>query len=103
MLTKSPQRKGQVQRVRITTPRKPNSAKRKTIKLKLTNKKRPVTYIPGIGHGLKRYSTVLIQGKGARDLPGVYSRAIRNIFDLAPVENRRKRRSIYGIPKPKDD
>lgn len=99
VLTKCPQKKGQVTRVRITSPRKPNSARRKTVKLLITNKKTPVSYIPGAGHNLKRFSSVLIFGKGARDLPGVYSRCMRGKFDLNPLEYRKKRRSIYGITR----
>jgi len=99
VVTRCPQKRGQVRRVRITTPRKPNSARRKTVKLKITNKKTPVSYIRGIGHTLKRFSTVLIMGKGARDLPGVYSRCIRGKFDLAPLYLKKRRRSIYGMKK----
>ena len=98
-MTMCPQKKGQVQRLRISTPRKPNSARRKTVKLKITNKKRPVSYIRGIGHSMKRFSTTLIMGKGARDLPGVYSRCIRGKFDLQPVFGKIRRRSIYGLKR----
>lgn len=102
VLTRCPQKKGQVKRIRITTPRKPNSARRKTVKLKITNKKEPVSYLRGIGHTLKRFSTVLIMGKGARDLPGVYSRCIRGKFDFAPLYLKTRRRSIYGMKRFKD-
>jgi small subunit ribosomal protein S12 len=99
VLTKCPQKKGRVRQVRITTPRKPNSAKRKTVKLVITNKKKPVTYIPGKGHTLKKFSTVLIRGIGPRDLPGVYSRCIRGKFDLGPISTKTRRRSIYGVSR----
>lgn len=97
VLTKCPQKRGKVQKVRITSPRKPNSARRKTVKLKLVNLKTPVSYVPGGGHTLKRYSAVMVRGKGARDLPGVYSSCMRGKFDLAPVVTRKRRRSIYGV------
>lgn len=98
MLRKNPHKKGQVLRLRINTPRKPNSARRKTLKLKFTNNLRPVAYVPGGKHNLKRFSTVLIRGRGPRDLPGVYLSAIRNKFDLFPHEDMSKnnRKSIYG-------
>jgi len=99
VLTRCPQKKGQVSKLRISTPRKPNSARRKTVKLKLSNKKTPISYIRGMGHSLKRFSTVLIMGKGARDLPGVYSRCIRGKFDFEPMYQKTKRRSIYGMKK----
>lgn len=100
VLTRCPQKKGQVKKIRISTPRKPNSARRKTVKLKISNKKTPVSYIRGIGHSLKRFSTVLIMGKGARDLPGVYSRCIRGKFDFEPMYQKNRRRSIYGTKRP---
>lgn len=92
-----PQNEGVVVRVRITAPRKPNSARRKTLKLRLRIKLISITYVPGGGHNLKKFSKVLIRGKGARDLPGVYTTAIRNKKDLEPAASRKKRRSIYGI------
>lgn len=100
VLTACPQKRGQVRKLRISTPRKPNSARRRTAKLRISNKKTPVAYIRGSGHSLKRFSTVLIMGKGARDLPGVYSRCIRGKFDFEPMYQKTRRRSIYGMKKP---
>jgi ribosomal protein S12 len=39
----------------------------------------------------------LIEGGGARDLPGVYCNCIRGWFDLKPIFYKTKRRSIYGV------
>jgi len=103
VVTGCPQKRGQVRKLRISTPRKPNSARRRTAKLKISNQKTPVAYIRGAGHSLKRFSTVLIMGKGARDLPGVYSRCIRGKFDFEPMYQKTKRRSIYGMKKPVPD
>nr|YP_004841717.1 ribosomal protein S12 [Ichthyophthirius multifiliis]AEL89259.1 ribosomal protein S12 [Ichthyophthirius multifiliis] len=97
MLLLNPQKKGTVVRVRILTPKKPNSAKRPVAKVMLVNKFRLTSHIPGIGHNLKKHSSVLIRGGGARDLPGVNYTCIRGVYDLAPVQDRRNRRSIYGI------
>ena len=98
VLQENPHKLGIVDKVRITTPRKPNSAKRKTVKVKYYHLIKPsVSYIPGKGHNLKKNSKVLVRGRGARDLPGVYSSCVRNKYDLAPVLNKTKRRSIYGI------
>lgn len=99
MLLRNPQKKGVVQRVRIQTPRKPNSARRQVVKLLLTTKNYTVSYIPGKGHTLKKYSTVLIRAGGARDLPGVYSVCIRGVKDLKGVMHKKRRRSIYGVSK----
>jgi small subunit ribosomal protein S12 len=100
VLTHNPQVKGIVKQVRILTPRKPNSARRQVVKLKLTNKKYSVTYIPGSGHNLRKYSVVLIRGEGPRDLPGVYSRCVRGVRDLQGIITKTKRRSIYGVQRP---
>jgi len=94
-----PHNEGTVVRVRITAPRKPNSARRKTLKLRLNIKLISISYVPGGSHNLKKFSKVLIRGKGARDLPGVYTTAIRNKKDLEPASYRTRRRSIYGIQK----
>jgi small subunit ribosomal protein S12 len=99
MLLRNPQKRGVVQRVRIQTPRKPNSARRQVVKLLLTTKRYTVSYIPGSGHTLKRYSTVLIRAGGARDLPGVYSVCIRGQKDLNALMHKRRRRSIYGVSR----
>jgi len=94
----NPQSRGVVMRARIVTPKKPNSARRPVVKVVLVNKNRVTAHIPGIGHNLRRHSTVLIRGGGARDLPGVSYSCIRGVLDLAGVLNKTKRRSIYGVP-----
>lgn len=94
----NPQVRGVVMRARIVTPKKPNSARRPVVKVVLVNKNRVTAHIPGIGHNLRRHSTVLVRGGGARDLPGVSYSCVRGVYDLAGVINRNKRRSIYGIP-----
>lgn len=99
MLNKNPQKRGVVQKVRIQTPRKPNSARRQVVKLYLTTKKYTVSYIPGTGHTLKKHSTVIIRAGGARDLPGVYSTCIRGLKDLKGIMTKKRRRSIYGVSK----
>lgn len=101
IMRNKPHNEGTVVRVRITSPRKPNSARRKTLKLKLNIKLISITYVPGGSHNLKKFSKVLIRGKGARDLPGVYTTAVRNKKDLEPASYRNRRRSIYGIQKVK--
>ena len=99
IMRNKPQNEGTVIKVRITAPRKPNSARRKTLKLKLNINLISITYVHGGAHNLKKFSKVLIRGKGARDLPGVYTTAIRNKKDLEPATYRSRRRSIYGIQK----
>ena len=99
ILSNQPQMKGVVMRVRITTPRKPNSARRPVAKVLLSNKKQRVVHIPGKGHNLRKHSEVLISGVGARDLPGVHFSCIRGVYDLSPVFGKTRRRSIYGVKR----
>ena len=91
-----PQKKGICIKLVIKTPRKPNSALRKLAKLKLTNDKRVYAYIPGEGHNLQIYSTVLMRGGKVKDLPGVKYHLIRNKFDLNGLKHRKSSRSKYG-------
>ncbi len=97
VLMGNPQVRGTVMRIRICTPKKPNSARRPVAKLILINKRFVVAHLPGIGHTLRKHSAVLVRGGGARDLPGVRHSCIRGVKDFGPVLNRTKRRSIYGI------
>lgn len=94
-----PQKKGVCLKIYTTTPRKPNSATRKVAKISLSNKKKIIAYIPGIGHQLQQHSTVLIRGGRTQDLPGLRFKIIRGKFDSTPVALRRTRRSKYGIKK----
>lgn len=95
-LQKCPQKRGVVMKVVIKTPRKPNSAKRKVVKLLLSNKKKVYAHIPGEGHNLQEYSNVLIQGGSANDLPGIKYWIIRGKLDLRGLFNRKTSRSKYG-------
>ncbi len=81
-LNKCPQKKGFCIKLVLRTPKKPNSVLRKLAKLKLTNKKKIFAYIPGEGHNLQPYSTVLIRGGRVKDLPGVKYHLIRGKFDF---------------------
>jgi len=96
----NPQKKGTVNKTRIVTPKKPNSARRPVARIVLYNKKRTLAHIPGIGHNLRKHSSVLIRGGGARDLPGVSHTCIRGVYDLCSVQNKQRRRSIYGVSIP---
>jgi len=99
-LDKSPQRKGVVMRLRICTPRKPNSARRPVIKGTLSTFKKLLAHIPGSGHTLRRHSRVLVNGNAARDLPVVNYTCIRGVYDFEPLATKKKRRSIYGVSLP---
>lgn len=96
-LNKGPQKKGVVLRLRICTPRKPNSARRPVVKLKLSTKKKALAHIPGSGHNLRKFSKILINGNGARDLPVVNYTCIRGVYDFGALNNIKRRRSVYGL------
>lgn len=96
-----PQKKGVVLKVLTRTPRKPNSAIRKITKIKLfSNRKQVVAYIPGEGHNLQQYSTVLIRGGRVKDLPGVKYHLIRGVYDFEPLKSKKVSRSKYGVKNP---
>jgi small subunit ribosomal protein S12 len=97
----SPQRRGVCTRVYTTTPKKPNSALRKVAKVRLTNQREVISYIPGEGHNLQEHSVVLIRGGRVRDLPGVRYHVLRGVLDTQGVKDRRKSRSKYGAKRPK--
>jgi small subunit ribosomal protein S12 len=63
--------KGVCSRVFTTKPKKPNSAVRKVARIKLSNGRTTVAYIPGEGHNLQEHSVVLMRGGRVQDLPGV--------------------------------
>lgn len=101
-LEKNPQKRGVCLYVKTMTPKKPNSALRKIAKVRLTNGKEVIAYIPGIGHNLQEHSIVLVRGGRVRDLPGVKYHIIRGVLDAGGVEGRKKSRSRYGTKLSKE-
>jgi small subunit ribosomal protein S12 len=97
----APQKRGVCTVVKTDTPKKPNSALRKTARVRLTNGIEVTAYIPGIGHNLQEHSVVLIRGGRVRDLPGVRYHIIRGTLDAQGVNDRRQSRSKYGAKRPK--
>ena len=97
----APQRRGVCTRVATVTPKKPNSALRKVAKVRLTNQREVISYIPGEGHNLQEHSVVLIRGGRVRDLPGVRYHGLRGVLDTQGVKDRRQSRSKYGAKRPK--
>nr|AHX02469.1 ribosomal protein S12 [Plocamium cartilagineum] len=98
-LIKCPQKKGICLRVYTINPKKPNSAERKVAKVRLTNGKFVIGYIPGEGHILQEHSLVLVRGGRVKDLPGVRYHFIRGVYDLKGVSKRKQGRSKYGVKK----
>ncbi|KAI0051394.1 ribosomal protein S12 [Auriscalpium vulgare] len=101
LLEKNPQKKGVCVQIFIAKPKKPNSAKRKVARVKLTSGKTVQAYVPGEGHNLQEHSVVLVRGGRAQDLPGVRYKLVRGALDFGGVVNRVTARSRYGAKKPK--
>lgn len=107
-LNKCPQRRGVCIKIYTRSPKKPNSAKRQVAKVHLfgttgksKQKSRVICYIPGIGHTLSIHSIVLLRGGRVKDLPGVQYHLIPGKYDFTNKHQRRIRRSIYGVKKPR--
>ncbi|EGN92141.1 hypothetical protein SERLA73DRAFT_147700 [Serpula lacrymans var. lacrymans S7.3] len=101
LLETCPQRKGVCSQIFIMKPKKPNSAKRKVARVKLTTGKTIMAYIQGEGHNLQEHSVVTVRGGRAQDLPGVRYKVVRGALDLGGVVNRMTARSKYGAKAPK--
>lgn len=95
----NPQKKGVCDKVFTCSPRKPNSAVRKVVKVTLSNNITTEAYIPGEGHSLQKFGVVLIRGGRTPDLPGMKYRLIRGKFDLHGLQQRKTARSMYGTKK----
>lgn len=100
-LAGGPHAKGIVNRLAIVTPKKPNSALRHVAKLTLykTNR-RVIGRVPGIGFLCSKYNRVLIRGGRANDLPGIRHTLVRGVYDFVGIYHKKKRRSVYGTPRP---
>ncbi|XP_030400200.1 serine--tRNA ligase, mitochondrial [Gopherus evgoodei] len=72
----NPQLKGVVLKTMIRKPKKPNSANRKCARVRLSNGKEVVCFIPGEGHNLQEHSIVLVEDMAA---PMALGRALRRV------------------------
>ena len=82
-LKKAPQKRGIVKLSRIMTPRKPNSAKRKVSKVKLSTRLYVTAKIKGRSGFLSKHANVLVRGGRANDLPGVRYTMIKGKLDFS--------------------
>ncbi len=100
-----PQKRALVYKLGILPPRKPNSAKRRHVKVRVLGDnfkgKKAFAHIPGWNqHGLHEYSIVLMEGQGPKDTPGVNYSLIRGSLDfLLPVRHRVHSRSKFGLAR----
>jgi len=101
----APQRKGVVMKIGTTTPKKPNSAKRKFAKVWVPFSKKTVySHIPGMGkHFLQEYSNVLVEGGNPPDVPGINYTLVRGKkaydFCIPEEHGRTRKRSKFGAFK----
>ena len=100
-LEKCPQKRGICSKLVLRTPKKPNSALRKIVKLRLSTDRMVYAYIPGEGHNLQEYSTVMIRGGRVKDLPGIKYHLVRGKLDFSGLKDRRTSRSKYGTKNKK--
>lgn len=85
-----PQMKGVVLKTLIKKPRKPNSANRKCVLLRMSNGKEKVAHVPGVGHNLQEHSVVLVQARRTQDVPGLRLKVMRGLYDCAPLPRHAK-------------
>lgn len=81
--------RGVVLRTLVKKPRKPNSANRKCVLVRLSIGKEMVAYVPGEGHNLQEHNVVLCKIARLRDTPGVKIKCIRGAYDLPHVVKKR--------------
>ena len=92
-LIKNPFQRGVCLKIFITSPKKPNSANRKTARIRLFNGFEITAAIGGEHHNLQEHSLVLVRGGRSADLPGVHYRVVHGVYDLAGLVSRKKARS----------
>lgn len=97
----NPQIKGSCEKVFTRSPKKPNSAIRKVVKIKLKSGRSVEAYVPGEGHNLQSFAVVLIRGGRTQDLPGCKYKLIRGKYDFDGLLGRKTARSQYGTKKDK--
>lgn len=98
-LLKCPHARGRMIKLFTTSPKKPNSAKRKTGKIILSNKKLIFAKLIGEGYLPQKYSLVLIRGGGFKDTPQVNYSMVRGALECLPVFNKKRRRSHFGVSR----
>ena len=78
--------KGVVLKTVIKKPKKPNSANRKCVRVRLSTGREAIAYVPGIGHNLQEHHIVLVRGGRVQDCPGVKLKCVRGKHDLPHVK-----------------
>ncbi len=98
-LQKCPQRRGRITRLLILAPRKPNSARRRAAKIRMTTGRFLIAKIPGTGYLPIKFAVVLVKGKGFNDTPNAKYSMIRGALECMPMFDRQSRRSKFGASR----
>ena len=69
----------------IKKPKKPNSANRKCVLVRLPSGKEAIAYVPGEGHNLQEHNIVMVRVGRLQDVPGDKLRCVRGVYDLGHV------------------
>lgn len=77
--------RGVVLRTLVKKPKKPNSANRKCVLVRLSNGKEMTAYVPGEGHNLQEHNVVLVRPGRTKDVPGLRLKCVRGKYDLPHV------------------
>lgn len=101
LLNGQPQISGTVINVLTHKPKKPNSANRTVVKVRLSSGQYTFAYVPGEGHNLQPHSKVLLRGGVRKDLIGIRLMVVRGAkkYDCSGVKGRRTSRSSYGTSR----
>lgn len=88
-LVNRPFAKAVVLKTLIKKPKKPNSANRRCVRVRLSiTGKECIAYVPGEGHNLQEHSIVLVRNGRTQDLIGVKLKVVRGKYDCAPVKKK---------------
>ena len=88
-MEQNPQKRGVCTRVYTTTPKKPNSALRKVAKVRLTNQREVITYIPGGNMNRAAHDTV--KGIAVLPAPAGHEKPPRgNLFRVIQIDEQGK-------------
>ena len=87
-MDRKPHMKAVVLKPIIKKPKKPNSANRKCVLVRLSNGVEAAAYIPGEGHNLQEHNVVLVRGGRTKDVPGLNYKVVRGAYDCAHVKKK---------------
>ena len=92
-----PQRKGLVTKIVRRKPKKPNSARRKIIKIRISGIYKWIS-VPGVDTRIEKFNKILIRGGNIIDMNQIRHKIILGIYDIKG-NIRKSSRSKYGIKK----